>query len=206
LNRRSVIGRQLGPHDEREVPDVQVQPNKKAEYFNDQVIPMDVLRTTKDELSQLYDLFKQGINPIELIINYKFIPEIVEKEYERYLKLSQLNCKCDQSSETDRTPNQIALDLLLHSEVGKNAYDSYKRKGYLHLYQVLSLFQSKIKDVSTNQLESYLEWKLTKCKKCSNLGQKVLIDPGGKFGMHDSATVYVEECCYCRDRNPSHPR
>ena len=72
---------------------------KKADNFNDPVIPMDVLRTTKDELSQLYDLFK-----------------------------------------------------------------------------------------------------------CSNLGQKVLIDPGGKFGMHDSATVDVEDCCYCRDRNLSHPR
>ena len=96
----------------------------------------------------------------------------MEKEYDRFLKLSRLNCKYDYnpSNEIDRKPNQILLDLLPHSGVGKNAYDSYKRKGYLHLYEVLSLFQSKIKDVSTNQLESYLEWKLTKCKKCSNLG------------------------------------
>jgi hypothetical protein len=43
--------------------------------------------------SQLYELFKQGINPIELIINYKFAPEIVGKEYDRFLKLRQLNCK-----------------------------------------------------------------------------------------------------------------
>ena len=208
LNRRSAIGRQVGPHDEREVSHIVVQPNKKADNFNDPVIPMDVLRTTKDELSQLYDLFKQGINPTELIINYKFDPEIVEKEYDRFLKLSRLNCKYDydSSNEIDRKPNQILLDLLPHSGVGKDAYDSYQRKGYLHIYEVLSLFQSKIKDVSTNQLESYLEWKLTKCKKCSNLGQKVLIDPDGKFGMHDSATVDVEDCCYCRDRNPSHPR
>jgi hypothetical protein len=207
LNRRSAIGRQLGPHDEREVSHVLVQPNKKADYFNP-VILMDVLRTTKDELSQLYDLFKQGINPTELIINYKFDPDIVEKEYDRFLKLSRLNCKYDNdpSNEIDRKPNHILLDILPHSGVGKNAYDNYKRKGYLHIYEVLSLFQSKIKDVSTNHLESYIEWKLTKCKKCSNLGQKVLIDPGGKFGMHDSATVDVEDCCYCRGRNPSHPR
>ena len=87
---------------------------------------MDVLRTTKDELSQLYDLFKQGINPTELIINYKFDPEIVEKEYDRLLKLSRLNCKYDYdpSNEIDRKPNQILLDLLPHSGVGKNAYDS----------------------------------------------------------------------------------
>jgi hypothetical protein len=206
LNRRSARGRELVAHSEREVPEVQVQPNKKANYFKDPVISMAVFRTTKDELSQLYELFKQGINPIELIINYKFAPEIVGKEYDRFLKLRQLNYKYDASSETDRKPNQIVLDLLPHSEEGKKAYDSYIRKGYLHLYEVLSLFQSKIKDVSTNQLESYFGWKLTKCKKCSNLGQKVLIDPGGKFGMHDSATVDVEDCCYCRDRNPSHPR
>ena len=151
----------------REVPDVLVQPNKKADNFNDQVIPMDVLRTTKDELSQLYNLFKQGINPTELIINYKFDPEIVEKGSDRFLKLSRLNCKYDYdpSNEIDRKPNQILLDLLPHSGVGKNAYDSYKRKGYLHLYEVLSLFQSKIKDVSTNQLESYLEWEANKVQE-----------------------------------------
>jgi hypothetical protein len=65
LNLRSAIGRQLGPHDEREVSHVLVQPNKKADNFNDPVILINVLTTTKDELSQLYDLFKQGKNPTD---------------------------------------------------------------------------------------------------------------------------------------------
>lgn len=145
LNRRASIGRQLGPHDEREVSHVLVQPNKKADNINDPVIPMDDLRTTKDELSQLYDLFKQGINPTELIINYKFDPEIVEKEYDRFLKLSRLNCKYDNdpSNKIDRKPNQILIDLLPHSGEGKNTYDSYKRKGYLHPTKYCRSFKAR---------------------------------------------------------------
>jgi len=59
LNRRYAIGSQVGQHDEREVSHILARPSKKADNFNDPVIPMDVLRTTKDELSQLYDLLNK---------------------------------------------------------------------------------------------------------------------------------------------------
>jgi hypothetical protein len=51
----------------------------------------DRVSSSTPNFQELYRLFEEGNKPIYIILHYNFHPEIVEKEYDRYMKLRNMD-------------------------------------------------------------------------------------------------------------------
>jgi hypothetical protein len=49
------------------------------------------MSSSTPNFQELYRLFEEGNKPIYIILHYNFHPEIVEKEYDRYMKLRNMD-------------------------------------------------------------------------------------------------------------------
>jgi hypothetical protein len=78
------------------------QPRSSGPFEGEDAIQTDSLQKKNSERStrmssstpdfqELYRLFEEGNKPIYIILHYNFHPEIVEKEYDRYMKFRTID-------------------------------------------------------------------------------------------------------------------
>jgi hypothetical protein len=165
--------------------------NKNGERFNP-------VSTDAPDYKDLYQLFQEGRRPISIILSSKFSPEIVEKEYDRFLKFRKM----------DRGPIHIMLDILPHenrndgkshlSPEGNSIWHTFSKYGYLNIGDTVRLLKSKLNELSREDFEGGFDWKMIKCTKCSRRQENVFVDPDGRIGRNDSEIVKIDGCDLCR--------
>jgi hypothetical protein len=158
--------------------------NKNNERFN--------TRSTAatPDFKALYRLFREGKRPIYIILNSEFPPKIVEKEYDRFLKLRKL----------DRGPIHILLDILPHSPDGISTFSILEKYGYLGFSEIARLVRRKADELSTEDFKGGFDWKTIECTNCSRKHVNVYADPNGRIGMNDSKFVKIDGCHLCLGR------
>jgi hypothetical protein len=88
----------------------------------------------------LYTEFNAGKKPPNIIANHGFHPEVVEKEYQRFMKMNE--------RDIDVLQNKIISDFIKQpSKNTKPLFEKYKTTGFLTHYELFELITLKLKDV-----------------------------------------------------------
>jgi hypothetical protein len=91
-------------------------------------------------IKKLYTEFKAGKKPPDIIANHGFHPEVVEKEYQRFMKMNE--------RDMDVLQNKIISDFIKQpSKNTKLLFEKYKTTGFLTHYELFELITLKLKDV-----------------------------------------------------------
>ena len=90
-------------------------------------------------MKKLYTEFNAGKKPPNIIADYGFHPEVVEKEYQRFMKMNE--------RDIDALQNKIISDLKRPSKNTKPLLEKYKTIGFLTHYELFELITLKLKDV-----------------------------------------------------------
>ena len=93
----------------------------------------------EDGIKKLYTEFKDGKKPADIIANHGFHPEVVEKEYQRFLKMNERDIDVFQSkiiSNVVKRPSKYTRALLA----------KYKAKGFLTDSELSELYSLKLKE------------------------------------------------------------
>jgi hypothetical protein len=91
-------------------------------------------------IKKLYTDFQAGKKPPDIIANHGFHPEVVEKEYQRFMKMNE--------RDIDVLQNKIISDFIKQpSKNTKPLFGKYKTTGFLTHYELFELITLKLKDV-----------------------------------------------------------
>jgi hypothetical protein len=91
-------------------------------------------------IKKLYTDFQAGKKPPDIIANHGFHPEVVEKEYQRFMKMNE--------RDIDVLQNKIISDFIKQpSKNTKPLFEKYKTTGFLTHYELFELITLKLKDV-----------------------------------------------------------
>jgi hypothetical protein len=98
-------------------------------------------------IKKLYTEFKEGKKPAAIIADHGFHPEVVEKEYQRFMKLNE--------RDIDVLQSKIISDFVKRpSKNTKPLWEKYKTTGFLTHYELFELITLKVKD-NTKQDEDF---------------------------------------------------
>jgi hypothetical protein len=98
-------------------------------------------------IKKLYTEFKEGKKPAAIIADHGFHPEVVEKEYQRFMKLNE--------RDIDVLQSKIISDFVKRpSKNTKHLWEKYKTTGFLTHYELFELITLKAKD-NTEQEEDF---------------------------------------------------
>ena len=90
-------------------------------------------------IKKLYTDFQAGKKPPDIIANHGFHPEVVEKEYQRFMKMNE--------RDMDVLQNKIISDFIKQpSKNTKPLFEKYKTTGFLTHYELFELITLKLKD------------------------------------------------------------
>jgi hypothetical protein len=88
----------------------------------------------------LYTEFQARKKPPDIIANHGFHPEVVEKEYQRFMKMNE--------RDMDVLQNKIISDFIKQpSKNAKPLFEKYKTTGFLTHHELFELITLKLKDV-----------------------------------------------------------
>jgi hypothetical protein len=91
-------------------------------------------------IKKLYTEFNAGKKPPYIIANHGFHPEVVEKEYQRFMKMNE--------RDMDVLQNKIISDFIKQpSKNTKPLFEKYKTTGFLTHHELFELITLKLKDV-----------------------------------------------------------
>ncbi len=90
-------------------------------------------------IKKLYTDFQAGKKPPDIIANHGFHPEVVEKEYQRFMKMNE--------RDMDVLQNKIISDFIKQpSKNTKLLFEKFKTTGFLTHYELFELITLKLKD------------------------------------------------------------
>ncbi len=90
-------------------------------------------------IKKLYTDFQAGKKPPDIIADHGFHPEVVEKEYQRFMKMNE--------RDMDVLQNKIISDFIKQpSKNTKPLFEKYKTTGFLTHYELFELITLKLKD------------------------------------------------------------
>ena len=155
-----------------------------------------------DGVKKLYSEFNAGKKPADIIANNGFHPEVVEKEYQRFMKMNERDIDVFQSkviSDIKKQPSRKTRPLL----------DKYKITGFLTANELSELYA--LKSIQDHQREIDM-WRLDKnarlprgwsrirCKVCDEAELEVILNPSFGIGKYifDQHKDYICDAC----RNP----
>jgi hypothetical protein len=137
-----------------------------------------------DGIKKLYTEFKDGKKPADIIANHGFHPEVVEKEYQRFLKMNERDIDIFQS--------KAILNVVKRpSRYTKPFLEKYKAKGFLTDSELSELYALKLRQDYERQIDTwgfdataYLPrgWLRIKCTVCNNTQREVIISPISGIG------------------------
>jgi biotin operon repressor len=161
---------------------------------------MNIAALDNDGLMELYKEFNRGRKPCEIIADHGFHPEVVEKEYHRFL---QLNERDPDSLQKAYIPSIIKypIDPIDESEA---LFSKYKTKGYLNNDDFIKLLKLKsdydeyhgIHRVAYNEMVSPYGYKAIRCKNCSRPIPDVIVNINTHIGK-EVLESYKRLCYPC---------
>jgi predicted transcriptional regulator len=99
----------------------------------------------REGIKKLYTEFKDGKKPADIIADHGFHPEVVEKEYQRFMIMNE--------RDIDVFQNKILSDLIKHpSKNTKPLLEKYKTTGFLTHYELFELITLKVKDDTEREI------------------------------------------------------
>ena len=124
-----------GESDSFALPSQRLKPEGNHHYQYLNIPDLD-----SEGIKKLYTEFKAGKKPPEIIADHGFHPEVVEKEYQRFMKLNE--------RDIDVLQNKIISDFIKRpSKNTKHLLEKYKTTGFLTHYELFELITLKLKDV-----------------------------------------------------------
>jgi hypothetical protein len=107
-------------------------------------------------MKKLYTEFNAGKKPPNIIADYGFHPEVVEKEYQRFMKMNE--------RDIDALQNKIISDLKRPSKNTKPLLEKYKTIGFLTHYELFELITLKAKDDTEQDIDFWSQSSLPENK------------------------------------------
>lgn len=108
-------------------------------------------------IKKLYTEFKEGKKPADIIADHGFHPEVVEKEYQRFMKMNE--------RDIDVLQNKIISDLMKRpSKNTKPLLEKYKTTGFLTHYELFELITLKAKDNTEQEADFWSQSSLPENK------------------------------------------
>jgi hypothetical protein len=108
-------------------------------------------------IKKLYTEFNAGKKPPKIIADHGFHPEVVEKEYQRFMKMNE--------RDIDVLQNKIISDLIKRpSKNTKPLLEKYKTTGFLTHYELFELITLKGKDDTERDIDFWSQSSLPENK------------------------------------------
>jgi hypothetical protein len=108
-------------------------------------------------IKKLYTEFKEGKKPADIIADHGFHPEVVEKEFQRFLKMNQ--------HEFNIFQNRIISTIIKRpSKYTKDLVEKYKTQGVLTHYELFELITLKGKDDTERDIDFWSQSSLPENK------------------------------------------
>jgi biotin operon repressor len=147
---------------------------------------MNITALDNNGLMELYKEFNRGRKPCDIIAEHGFHPEVVEKEYNRFL---QLNERDPDSLQKAYIPS---IDKYVMKPIDESdaLFSKYKTKGYLNNNEFIKLLKLKsdydqyhgIGQVAYNERVSHYGYTAIKCKNCSRSIPDVIVNINSNIG------------------------
>jgi hypothetical protein len=178
------------------LPSQRLKPVSNNDYHYLNVPDLDA-----DGVKKLYSEFNLGKKPSDIIANNGFHPEVVEKEYHRFLKMNDRDIKVFQ--------NKLISNMIKWpSRKTKPLLDKYKTTGFLTEQELSDLYSLKLKEDSEKQIRmwgfnknSYLPsgWSRIRCKDCNEPEPEVILNPSSGIGKYIFERYKKYICDACRN-------
>ena len=108
-------------------------------------------------IKKLYTEFKEGKKPADIIADHGFHPEVVEKEYQRFMKLNE--------RDIDILQSKIISDFVKRpSKNTKPLLEKYKTTGFLTHYELIELITLRGKDDTEREIDFWSQSSLPENK------------------------------------------
>jgi hypothetical protein len=107
-------------------------------------------------IKKLYTEFNAGKKPPNIIADHGFHPEVVEKEYQRFMKMNE--------RDIDVLQNKVISDLKRPSKNTKPLLEKYKTTGFLTHYELFELITLKAKDDTERDIDFWSQNSLSENK------------------------------------------
>jgi hypothetical protein len=153
-----------------------------------------------DGVKKLYSEFNAGKKPAEIIANNGFHPEVVEKEYQRFLKMKE--------RDIDVFQNKIISDIIKRpSRNTKDLLNKYKTKGFLTESELSKLIVIKLREDYEKEIDSwrfdktaYLPrgWSRIRCKVCNEAELEVILNSYSGIGKYIFEQFKDHLCNVCK--------
>jgi hypothetical protein len=156
----------------------------------------------REGIKKLYTEFKEGKKPADIIADHGFHPEVVEKEYQRFMIMNE--------RDIDVFQNKIISDIIKRpSRHTKALLDKYKTKGFLTEPELSKLISIKLREDYEKEIDTwgidktaYLPrgWSRIRCKFCNEAQLGLILNPSFDIGKYifEQHTDYICNAC----RNP----
>jgi hypothetical protein len=111
----------------------------------------------QEGMKKLYTEFKADKKPPDIIADHGFHPEVVEKEYQRFMEMNE--------RDIDVLQNKIISDLIKRpSKNTKPLLEKYKTTGFLTHYELFELITLKVKDDTEREIDFWSQSSLPENK------------------------------------------
>ena len=154
-----------------------------------------------DGVKILYSQFKAGKKPADILADHGFHPEVVEKEYQRFLKMNE--------RDIDVFQNKLISSIIKQpSRNTKPLLDKYKTTHFLTEPELSELYALKFRDDYEKQIRmwaydktAYLPrgWSRIRCKDCNEAQGGIILNPSFGIGKYIFEHFKDHICDECRN-------
>lgn len=121
-------------------------PSQRLRSENNHYQYLNIPALDADGIKILYTEFKTGKKPADIIAHHGFHPEVVEKEYQRFLKMNE--------RDIDVFQNKIISDIIKRpSKKTAPFLEKYKTKGFLTHDELSELYALKLREDVEQDIE-----------------------------------------------------
>lgn len=118
---------------------------------------LNIPNLDSEGMKKLYSEFKEGKKPADIIADHGFHPEVVEKEYQKFMKSNE--------RDIDVLQNKIISDFVKQpSKNTKPLLEKYKTTGFLTHYELFELITLKAKDNTEQEADFWSQSSLPENK------------------------------------------
>jgi biotin operon repressor len=167
---------------------------------------MNITALDNDGLMELYKEFNKGRKPCDIIADHGFHPEVVEKEYHRFLQLNER----DPDSLQKAYIHSIIEYRIEPIDESEALFSKYKTKGYLNNDEFIKLLKLKsdydqyraIQRVGYSEMVSPYGYTAIRCKNCYRPIPDVIVNINTNIGK-EVLESYKTVCypCYAKAEN-----
>ena len=163
---------------------------------------LDIPRMGSEELKMMYRGFRTGMTPVDIIAKYGYHPDIVEVEYERFLRSSDRDVNVLVRSIVEDCSAYITQPQI------ESHVEKYRKQGYLTNDEILELLELRFKcewqfrlTLLTFDPDEVLPTGLLKlkCNQCKKPISGAIVDGNSEIGkniLDQYTNVRCPSCIY----------